>query len=217
MVGGEVVVLVHVGLGHELVPAPAVYVVAGVDRGRGVAVIAAAGTSIVSVRSVPASSTRVTVLMLASVIISFIVTSNIRPSNVMASIVWDSSNTRASMLANPFNNIRTPIVCSVPTTLASMTVVVWHVTNTGPPNVRASMLRVLAQVGAVAVVHPVVVAEPLGPHLLALEVEGRVLLVAVFVHLSAEHGDKTGWCKVACPSLHVAHIRIVRPLHNQAT
>ena len=114
----------------------------------------------------------------------------------MASIVWDSSNTRASMLANPFNNIRTPIVCSVPTTLASMTVVVWHVTNTGPPNVMASMLRVPAQVGAVAVVHPVVVAEALGPHLLALEVEGRVLLVAVFVHLSAEHGDKTGWCKV---------------------
>ena len=185
------VVLVHVGLGHELVPAPAVYVVAGVDRGGGVAVIAAAGTSIVSVRSVVATSSRVTVLMLATVIISFIVTREIRPSNVMASMVWDSS-----MLDNPFNNIRTPIVCSVPTTLASMTVVVWHVTNTGPPYVRACMLCVLAQVGAVAVVHPVVVAEAIWPHLLALEVEGRVLLVAVFVHLSAEHGDKTGWCKV---------------------
>ena len=149
------------------------------------AVIAAASTSIVSVRSVVATSPRVTVLMLATVIISFIVTREIRPSNVMASIVWVSSNTRASTVVNPFNNIRTPIVCSVPTTLASMTVVVWHVTNTGPPYVRASMLRVLAQVGAVAVIHPVVVAEPLGPHLLALEVEGRVLLVAVFVHLSA--------------------------------
>ena len=77
MVGGEVVVLVHVGLGHELVPAPAVDMVAGVARGGGVAVIAAAGTSIVSVRSVVATSTRVTVLMLASVIISFIVTSDI--------------------------------------------------------------------------------------------------------------------------------------------
>ena len=71
------VVLVHVGLGHELVPAPAVDMVAGVDRGRGVAVIAAASTSIVSIRSVVATSPRVTVLMLASVIISFIVTSDI--------------------------------------------------------------------------------------------------------------------------------------------
>ena len=101
--------------------------------------------------------------------------------------------------------------------MASMTVVVWYVTNTGAPYVRASMLRVAAQVGAVAVVHPVVVAEPLGPHLLALEVERRVLLVPVFVHLSAKHEDKTGWCNVSCPSLHVAHIRIVRPLHNEAT
>ena len=134
----------------------------------------------------------------------------------MASTVCDSSNTRASMMATIFN-IRTPIVCRFTTTMASMTVVVGYVTNTGPPYVRASMLRVAAKVGAVAVVHPVVVAEPLGPHLLALEVERRVLLVPVFVHLSAEHGDKTGWCRVQGASLHVAHIRIVRPLHNEAT
>ena len=134
----------------------------------------------------------------------------------MASTVCDSSNTRASMMATIFN-IRTPIVCRFTTTMASMTVVVGYVTNTGPPYVRPSMLRVAAQVGAVAVVHPVVVAEPLGPHLLALEVERRVLLVAVFVHLSAKHEDKTGWCNVSCPSLHVAHIGIVRPLHNEAT
>ena len=83
VVGVEVVVLVHVGLGHELVPAPAVDVVAGVHRGGGVAVllggvvIAAASTSIVSIRSVVATSIRVTVMMVASMIISFIVTSSI--------------------------------------------------------------------------------------------------------------------------------------------